>query len=787
MTANLTPVNPPVNTDALPIELRGWGWRHPGRKRWALQDVNLRLEAAQTILVVGNSGAGKSTLLHGIAGILDSDEGDQVGTVTVAGMPASAPEVRGLVGLVQQDPESQRVMGRIGDEVAFGLENLGVPREKIWPQVERALSLVGLNRYPLDHSTANLSGGEKQRLALACALAMRPRVILLDEPTANLDAVGAREVRAAAQNLSRSTGATLIVVEHNLGPWLDGADRMLVLTDGRVAQDGEPHQILSDHRDVLREAGVWIPGLDPLAFTPPRSAPSQETPPDLALQTEKLAVGYEDGPQVLDSLDLRFARATSTCITGQNGAGKTTLALTLAGLLEARAGEVVATPNPRGAAPERRAAEASAPDPDLKGNPYSWSPPELLGRISMVFQEPQYQFLTSSVEEELALGPRQAGVAEPEVEARTERYLSALRLQHLRAAHPLSLSGGERRRLGVGAALIAAPEILILDEPTFGQDFNTWVELVTLLCEAAVSGTTLVIVTHDPNLVRALGDRVTTVEAGEQPDAREHRAPATEETGLRKKAGRHRSPLSRVNPVFQILGLLLMTLPLLVSIDPVSAAVAAALDFALLPLARLRPRQVLIRLSPLLIAAPLAAISMLLYAKPGGAIYAQWGPVTISENSVLMAVSLALRVLAVGMPAVIILPSLGSTETADALTQVAHLPARLVLSSLAAIRMVGLMLSDWRALARARRSRGMKGSNFARTGFSLVTFALRRADHLSVSMEARGFGAPIPRTNARESKLSRADALMILVSALVPTIALGAAALTGTLTWFGIG
>lgn len=772
------------------IAADGWSWRHPGRKAWALRNVDLHVEAGETVLVVGNSGAGKSTLLHGIAGVLDSDEGDGEGSLTIAGLPASSTEVRGMVGMVQQDPESQRVMGRIGDEVAFGLENLGVPAPEIWSRVEDSLAMVGLDRYSLDHSTAHLSGGEKQRLALACALAMRPRVILLDEPTANLDPEGGEEVRAAALHLSRSTGATLIVVEHNLGPWLPHADRMVVLTSGQVAVDGDPADIIANRTDLLREAGVWVPTLDPLAFLPARAEGPEL---DLALRAEDLCVGYEDGPVVLGPADLGFPRGRSTCIVGANGAGKTTLALTLAGLLPAKQGQVVVSAGEGNASVS--GVDQLAPPPS--GDPHSWTPVQLLGRVSMVFQEPQYQFLTGTVEDELALGPRLAGMPEDEVEARTARYLGVLRLDHLRAAHPLSLSGGERRRLGVGAALVAAPEILILDEPTFGQDFNTWVDLVTLLYEAVDAGTTLVVITHDPNLVRALGDAVTEVGVDSAPRSLVGSVTAAGPAGLRPRTdalspstseqAARPSPLSRVNPVFQILGLLLMTLPLLVSIDPVSAGVAVGIDLLLLPLAQLRPRQVLVRLSPLLIAAPLAAVSMLLYASPGGAVYAQWGPATISEHSVVMATSIALRVLAVGMPAVIILPGLGSTETADALTQVAHLPAKLVLSSLAAIRMVGLMLSDWRALARARRSRGMRGSNFARAAFSLVTFALRRADSLSVSMEARGFGAPIRRTNARVSAVTWADLVMVLVCALVPAIALKVAVLAGTFAWFGVG
>ncbi len=762
------PTTPSVTTTPS-VRLEGWGWRHPGREAWAVRGVTLDIKPGERVLIVGNSGAGKTTLLHGIAGVLSEQEGEGEGSLTIAGLPASAPRVRGHVGLVQQDPETQRVMGRIGDEVAFGLENIGLPREEIWSRTREALGVVGLE-YPIDHPTSHLSGGEKQRLALACALAMQPRIMLLDEPTANLDVEGAREVRTATEHLAQATGATLIIIEHNLGPWIDQADRLIVLTGGGVVADGPPLEVIANHLDLLREAGVWVPGLNPLDYLPTLGETSEklQLKGEVALTTSSLAVGYADGGEVLTGLDLEFPEQVSTCVVGANGAGKTTLALTLAGLLTPKQGLVEAGSSVV-------AAGSSRVDP-AERSPHDWSTPQLLGRISMVFQEPQYQFLTATVEEELGLGPKLSGLSEGEVAERVERYLDLLHLTHLRRAHPLSLSGGERRRLGVGTALIAAPAVIVLDEPTFGQDFNTWVDLVALLREADARGTTLITVTHDPYLVEALGERVLQIDA---------LAPVVAEAEVEPRRPA-RSILSRVNPAAQLLGLFLMTIPLMLSIDPVSAGLAFALELLLLPLARLRPRQLLIRMSPLLVAAPLAAVSMLLYGGSGGQVYAAWGPVVISENSVWLALSISLRVLAVGLPAVVILPSLGSTEVADSLTQVAKLPSRFVLSSLAAIRMVGLMLTDWQALRRARRSRGLDGAHFIKAAFSLTTFALRRADSLSVSMEARGFGSDTPRSYARESRLSWSDAVMVLVCVSVPAISLGVALVFGSFSLFGI-
>ena len=191
------------------IDLHNFGWHHPGREKPAFSNVNLRIEPGQKVLLLGPSGAGKSTLLHAIAGVLhDHDGQSQSGSARIDGV---APEdARGLIGLMQQDPESSVVLARVGDDVAFGPENLAVAREEIWARVDDALAAVGLDYLPHEHPTNALSGGQKQRLGLAGILAMHPRAILLDEPTANLDPEGVQQVRDAVVQAVTATGATLI-------------------------------------------------------------------------------------------------------------------------------------------------------------------------------------------------------------------------------------------------------------------------------------------------------------------------------------------------------------------------------------------------------------------------------------------------------------------------------------------------------------------------------------------------------------------------------------------------
>ena len=756
---------------------RGWGWRHAGRKNAALSGVDLDIAPGERVLVLGPSGSGKSTLMGGLAGLLGgAEEGEATGTLTVDGVAPA--EARGRVGLLMQDPEAQVVLARVGDDVAFGMENLGVAREEIWPRVENSLEAVGLS-VPLDHSTTELSGGQKQRLALASILAMGPGLLLLDEPTANLDPSGVAEVRAAVEKVVEHTGATVVVVEHRVDVWASLVDRVIVVADGAIAADGPLDEVLAQQGDALRERGIWLPGDDvaaevgPAPEVPPAS--SEATP--IARVTD-LTIGYDASAPVRSGIDLTIERGVSTCIVGANGAGKSTFALTLAGLLPPLEGTV----------------EVETSD-GTRGDPHEWSSKQLLGRMSMVFQEPEYQFLAATVAEELAIGPRAAGMSEEEIAPLVDEHLEALGLTALARANPMTLSGGEKRRLSVATALISAPELLILDEPTFGQDRGTWLGLVRLLRAALERGVTLVSITHDPAFVAAMGQRV--VDLGQVGTRGATPADPTDEAGaapagnVRDRGTKPgaRGLLARTNPVARVLALLVATTPLLITIDPVSAAVAVILELALMPLSGVSARSFFLKATPLLLAAPLGALSMLLYASPGGTVYWQFGPAAISDHSMWLALGIGLRMCAIVLPAIALLDRIDPTDMGDGLAQILHLPARPVLAALAGARMTSLMAADWKALERARRARGVGDSSrirsFLRGSFSLLVFALRRSGKLATTMEARGFGAAGKRTWARPSRLRAADAVLMVVAIAVPAIALAASIWAGTFALVG--
>jgi energy-coupling factor transporter ATP-binding protein EcfA2 len=476
------------------VEARGWGLRHPGRRDWALRGLNLTVEPGERVLLLGPSGAGKSTLLTALAGLVDPAGGAETeGLLLVDGRDPR--EVRDRSGMLFQDPESQLVMGRAGDDVAFGLENRCVPTDEIWPRVDAALDAVEFP-YGRDRPTHALSGGEQQRLSLAGTLALRPGLLLLDEPTANLDPEGAAEVRDVLGRVLRRLGPTMLLVEHRVDEAVSLVDRVVVLAaGGGVVADGPPGEVFRERGSALAEAGVWVPD------HPPAAPPRRERPAPSSLVIAEGATFRYPGETVdaVTAVDAQVRSSEALAVVGPNGSGKSTLALMLAGLLRPHAGRVVA--GEALAAGHGREAIAS------------WPARDLVQRIGTVFQDPEHQFLAASVREEMLLGPRRAGVPEPFARRRADELLDRLHLAPLAEANPFTLSGGEKRRLSVATALATAPALLVLDEPTFGQDRRTWAELLHLLAALRDEGRGVCVVTHDRAFANALADRTLTLPA----------------------------------------------------------------------------------------------------------------------------------------------------------------------------------------------------------------------------------------------------------------------------------
>ena len=396
-------------------------------------------------------------------------------------------EARDEVGIVFQDPETQLIMARVGDDVAFGLENRCVTSERIWPRVHASLAAVGFP-YPDEHRTDALSGGEKQRLAIAGVLALEPRVILMDEPTANLDPQGAADVRELVRALAADRTRTIVIVEHRVTEFASLVDRVIAIdAGGGVVADGAPDDVFTRDRGRLESLGVWLPGAPPQPEILPR------TPGDVIASARGIAFRYPaSSTQALDGVDVDVQAGEAVALAGPNGSGKSTLALIVAGLLRPDHGDA------------------------RIGRDVAWKLParRLVTRAGTVFQDPEHQFVTSRVDEELAIGPRRAGRSAQDAHDRAALLLERLGLAQLAAANPFTLSGGEQRRLSVATAIATSPPLLVLDEPSFGQDRRTYGELVALLARHRDDGGALLFASHDADLVSALADRTLAMRAG---------------------------------------------------------------------------------------------------------------------------------------------------------------------------------------------------------------------------------------------------------------------------------
>ena len=807
------------------LRFDNWGYRHASRRYFSVRGLNLTVEAGQRVLLLGASGIGKSTILEGAAGLLgsngyerqdpgqedgimvDAEGGATEGHVFVDDVPVR--EAIGRVGLVLQDPDAQAVFQRLGDNVAFGPENLHVERGEIWRRVDSSLAAVGLQGLQLHRSVTHLSGGQMQRLALAGALAMRPSVLLLDEPTANLDPDGVTQVVTAVRDVLDEFRSTMVLVEHHAEPWIDLIDRVIVLgsqTDQDAANgqerhtvimaDGTPDEVFRDPNLDFARLGIWVPRrymrgecrIGAIHTGSEPDYPACEGTGEPVLCTKNLAIG-RNGKAVATGIDLAFKQGQITALVGANGAGKSTLALTLAGLLEPVDGEVSAS------------GELAAGAHGV--HPGDWKSTELASRISYVFQNPEHQFATGSVLDEVMLGPLRVGVEESQARERARTLLRRFDLLRYENANPYTLSGGEKRRLTVAAALASAPRVLILDEPTFGQDRCTWMQMVQLIHGLRSDGVSIIVVTHDRELVTALGARVIEL----QPEnSRREWEPAQDGHGdsagdgvvavtsvnTRDEAERQssRSPfLASLNPAYRLIGGFLAALPMLLSLDWLSSGTMLVLEFAVLAVIGITPWRTVRSTWPVFVGAPFSALAVLLYGKSGGDTWWQWGLMRVTDRSAELALATALRILAIGIPAIIAVLGIDVTDLADSFSQILHLPDRFVYGGLAGMRLFSVLQDDWAALSASRRSRGLGDDNALRAflpqSFALLVLSIRRSTMLATAMQARGFGGSGPRSHARVSEVHVRDRVFLAACLALPVASLCLALRFGTFSFFG--
>jgi cobalt transport protein ATP-binding subunit len=519
-----------VNPDQHAVSVRGVTFTYHDADRPALRAISFTQNAGEMIGVMGASGAGKSTLAKCLNRIIpEFEDGDFHGAIRIAGESIEHLRVCDLapkVGMVFQDFESQLFSTNVAHEVAFAMEQVGMDRAEMVRRIKPALEAVGLRGFE-HRDPMSLSGGEKQRLAIASVLALRPSVIVLDEPTTDLDPEGRAEVFELIKKL-RAQGLSLIVIEHE-SEELRAADRIVVLREGEIATEGPPSEVFA-RTELLTACGVRPPGLghalELLGIdAQPKSveqayevivraypsivgttyhsiarsrAPEQPQAADNAIfgpafiGIENLSYSYAGGPRVLDSIDLKVGAGEFLAIVGQNGSGKTTLAKHIVGLLQPATGRITIDGKDRS----------------------QMRPAETAREVAYVFQNPDHQIFAATVEDEVAFGPRNFGLPVDEIKRRCDEALEAVSLQNERQSDPFLLSKGERQRLAVASVLVLRPRMLILDEPTTGLDYREQLRMMALVRDLNRAGIAIVIITHTPWLVAEYARRVVLMRKG---------------------------------------------------------------------------------------------------------------------------------------------------------------------------------------------------------------------------------------------------------------------------------
>jgi energy-coupling factor transport system ATP-binding protein len=535
------------------IQLADVGFRYRGAPNAALSTVSLQVAPGHQVALLGASGSGRSTLLSTLNGTIPHlVRGDLTGTVRVAGRDlrqARPRDLAGTVGIVFQDFEAQLFSTSVALETAFGPENLGLPRAEILRRVEACLCAVGLE-HARRKAPAELSGGQKQRLALASVLALEPAVLVLDEPASDLDPGGRTALLAAVQALRERRGLTLVMADSDTDA-LAWVDRFVVLEEGRVALEGAPLTLWREPERLstlgvkpftlgllaarLGLDGPWTSATDaaqritaagwhagPEATTRLRrvDAPACGAP---ILEVEDLCHRYPDGTHALTGVSLAMRAGEFVAVLGQNGSGKTTLAKHLNGILRPTRGDV-------------RLQGAS-----LRGQ----SPATLSRRVGLVFQNPDHQIFAERIYDEVAFGPRQQGLGEPDVAARVGEALEAVGLRGLEDLDPFVLTKGGRQRVAVASTLATKAEVMILDEPTTGLDHRELAGMMALVRRLNESGHTVVVITHAMDLAAAHARRVVVMHGGRVLADGPTREVLTDETRL-ERAGLAAPPIARV-------------------------------------------------------------------------------------------------------------------------------------------------------------------------------------------------------------------------------------------------
>jgi len=495
------------------IQIQDVNYSYPKSLSPALQDVTLQVEAGQFVLLAGSSGSGKTTLLRCLNGLVPHFSGGTIsGHVSVSDIDAFEAGPRILsqhVGFVAQNPEGHALLDKVEPEIAFALENAAVPAQEMRVRVEEVLDLLDLTLLR-ERAITSLSGGERQRVAIASVLALRPQVLLLDEPTSQLDPKSAEDVLRSLVRLNEDLGLTIILAEHRLERVLRYADRLVFMENGRIIVDNWVRIALTEipHLPPMARVGLAL-GWDPLPLTVKeghRYASKLDQPKSMAMSEKNAGLqALPHSPPLLEVTDLRFSyngtdvlngvslqvrQGEVLALMGRNGSGKSTLLKCVMGLLQAAQGAILFQGH------------------DTKGRDVA----DLARNIAYLPQNPNDLLFAETVDEELQITLNNHGLQEQEDK---EMLLGELGLMQLRDAYPRDLSTGQRQRVALGAVTVTKPKLLLLDEPTRGLDVQTKQKLVNIWRNWLAQDMGLLLVTHDVELSALIADRVIILSQGE--------------------------------------------------------------------------------------------------------------------------------------------------------------------------------------------------------------------------------------------------------------------------------
>ena len=773
------------------IEARRFGFSHRGTGRRQLQDVTCEIPAGSRVAVMGATGAGKSTLAMALNGLVPHHHpGDLYGQLRVAGIAtheASLPQLVRVTGLVSQDPQAQVMERLVLDDAAAGPANLGLPRDEVISRARRALAAVGLADLAC-RETTTLSGGQLQRLAIAGILAMEPQLLVLDEPVSALDPEGAAAVRGIIRTLS-DAGHTIVLIEHDPDAVAAWADLLLVLAGGRVSYLGPPAPFL---RDAGRMAAAGLrPVTDPRPPSPqaPRSTPPQTSTRTPALETIALTHRYPSGSLALDGVDLTIYRGEFIALLGGNGAGKSTLARHFTGLLSPTSGTV-------------RVGGSDAGGRDTG---------DLAGEVGFVFQNPDHQIFANTVFDEAAFGLRNTNVSQEQVAERVGQVLSQVGLGDAAGTHPLRLSRAERQRLAVASVLVRDPGILILDEPTTGQDWRDTQALMELVSGLHRTGATVVLITHDLQLAARYATRAVVLDEGrlaldipmtrlfddEARLAELHLAPTgppgsqapapdpgepPETTGKPTRPQGRASLLSRADVRSKLLALAAVVAATLLASDPLANLVLAAVTAGALVSSGGSSvgggsgtnglRQLRGLLAPLLPVLFLVFAFAIFTPPPGSdpdVVARLWpGALPVTAGGLRHAANLVLRLVAMVCGSAAVLAST-PTEQFTTLMRTLRLPNALVFMCATALRFVPTLRQRARQIIDAQQVRGARISSgglvrrikaHATVMIPLLTSGIRMSEDLAAAMVSRGYGITRHPTRLHDLSWSWRDTLL---------------------------